>query len=99
MSPTLAESSRGIIETLKRRQECDRLAHELAWRMAVSAVESECLPVMDVDTGHEWMDLISQFEIDRVQQELRYIAMRGALRYHPQHPLWIQIGEPEELTR
>jgi hypothetical protein len=25
--------------------------------------------------------------------------MRGALRYHPQHPLWIQIGEPEELTR
>lgn len=76
------------------REECNRLAHELAEASAKSAID--CHSNTETVDGQLWNDLSGDaFEgatvLHVLEDDLRYLGLRGMLEIHPQRPNLVRI--------
>jgi hypothetical protein len=76
----------------------DVLKQSLAFEHAQSVIECHCLSPADPDEEGEYLE--TWFDLDTshldVSEEVDYLAFRGLLNIHPDHPRWVQIRDEDE---
>ena len=75
--------------------EVNKLAHQIALESACTIIECHTLHVKDI--GEDWFDL-NDTELGVplgifLKDELRYLTLRDALRWHPSKPNLVRIVE------
>lgn len=75
----------------------DKLAHELAWESAVSAID--CHSINVTDRRRVWLDIGPAKNARLLARDLHYLKLRGSLVKHPFRRFLVRIVEPKEITR
>lgn len=75
----------------------DKLAHELAWESAVSAID--CHSINVTERRRVWLDIGPAKNARLLIRDLRYLKLRGSLVRHPSRRFFVRIVEPRKMTQ
>lgn len=77
------------------KEEIDQLGHSLAYESAASAIECHSLTYR-VEGEEPWCDVGRELHL--IEDDVRYLEMRGLLERHPDHPEWVRVHDESEAT-